>query len=133
MESKSRRSYAHRRVGLQARHAVAGSSDDGKDSEIILGDVRIGMESMTVTVAGQLVGLTVQEFDLLVLLAREADRPISQDRLAQAIWREATPRQKRQISVVVARLRSKLGGSNSCRLLSVRKRGYGLMLAQMSV
>jgi DNA-binding response OmpR family regulator len=132
MELRSRQSYARRRTGLHAGHALAGSSDEGASTEIVLGDLRIELESMTVSVAGQPVRLTLQEFDLLVLLAREADRPVSQDWLAQAIWRETTPRRKRQISVLVARLRSKLSVSKSCRLLSVRKRGYGLMLADRS-
>jgi DNA-binding response OmpR family regulator len=132
MEQPTRLSYARRRTGLHGGHALAGSPDEGAGSQIVLGDLRIEMESMTVSVAGRPVRLTLQEFDLLVLLAREADRPVSQDWLAQAIWREASPRRKRQISVLVARLRSKLSGSKFCRLLSVRKRGYGLMLAERS-
>jgi DNA-binding response OmpR family regulator len=128
MEQRARPSYAHRRTGPHARHPLADSQDAGAGGEIVCGDLRIEMESMMVTLAGQPVRLTLQEFDFLALLAREADRPVSQDRLAQAIWRETTPRRKRHISVLVARLRSKLSRSTSCRLLSVRKRGYSLML-----
>jgi DNA-binding response OmpR family regulator len=128
MEQRTRPSYAHRRTGPHARRPLAGSQDAGAGGEIVCGDLRIEFESMMVTLAGQPVRLTLQEFDFLALLAREADRPVSQDRLAQAIWRETAPRRKRQISVLVARLRSKLSGSTSCRLLNVRKRGYGLML-----
>jgi DNA-binding response OmpR family regulator len=132
MEQRTRPSYARTRNSLHAGHALAEVPDEGAGGEIVLGDLRIEMESMMVALAGQRVRLTLQEFDLLVLLAREADRPVSQDRLAKAIWRETTPRRKRQISVLVARLRSKLAGSKSCRLLSVRKRGYGLMLVAMN-
>src|SRR5918995_1577257 len=98
MDHRPRLSYAIRRAGLHAGHALAGG-------EIALGDLRIDMESMIVTLVGQPVRLTLQEFDLLVLLAREADTPVSHDRLAQAMWRESTPQRKRQISVLVARLR----------------------------
>ena len=85
-----------------------------------------------VTLGGRPVRLTLQEFDLLVLLAREADTPVSHDRLAQAMWRDSTPQRKRQISVLVARLRSKLSTSRSFQLLAVRKRGYGLVFAARS-
>ena len=72
--------------------------------------------------------MTLQEFDLLVLLARSAGRLVSQSELTRGLWLEISPRRKRHLSVLIARLRSRLADSDY-RITTVRKRGYGLMPA----
>jgi DNA-binding response OmpR family regulator len=119
--AEAQHSYAHLRLAL---HPVSAPVPEG---EIRLGDIRIELESMRVTVAERLVTLTVQEFDLLVLLAREADKPVTQAELAAGLWQVEKPQHKRHLSVLIARLRSKLAGSRTYRLETLRKRGYALM------
>jgi DNA-binding response OmpR family regulator len=92
-----------------------------------VGDIRIGLETMQVSVCGRPAPLTVQEFDLLVLLAREAGKPVRQEELAAALWQEPRPQHWRHLSVLVARLRAKLTGSRVYRVKTIRKRGYALM------
>jgi ferredoxin-nitrite reductase len=79
------------------------------------------------TVAGKEISLTVQEYDLLVLLAQEAGRTVPQKRLAQALWQEVRPQQERHLSVLIARLRTKIAGSRELKVETLRKRGYGLI------
>jgi ferredoxin-nitrite reductase len=70
----------------------------------------------------------VQEFDLLLLLARSPGQPQSQASLSEALWEEASADRTRHLSVLIARLRTKLAASRSYQVRTVRKRGYGLML-----
>jgi two-component system alkaline phosphatase synthesis response regulator PhoP len=94
---------------------------------IVLSDLRIELQEMRALVGDQLLDLTLQEFELLVLLAQNAGRPVPQRELALTFWDELTPRHKRHLSVLIARLRAKLSGSKTYQVETVRKRGYGLM------
>ena len=97
---------------------------------ICIGDIRLDLETLVATVDGGALDLTVQEFDLLVLLARDAGKPVTQARLAAGLWQTPKPQHKRHLSVLIARLRAKLAGSSTHRLETMRKRGYGLMTPQ---
>jgi DNA-binding response OmpR family regulator len=110
-------------------HASQQTGSQREASALILGDLSIELDEMRATIAGKPVALTAQEFSVLVLLARDAGSPVPFGRLALELWQEHAPsdEQKRHLSVVIARLRTKLGGSKAHRLEAVRKRGYGLM------
>ena len=98
---------------------------------ISLGDLRIELEEMRAFIADAPIALTAQEFELLVMLARDAGSPVQFGRLALGLWQDHLPsaEQKRHLSVLMARLRAKLAGSKQHRLEVIRKRGYGLMPA----
>jgi two-component system response regulator QseB len=74
-----------------------------------------------VSVAGRLVTLSPTEYALLVALADEAGQPVSQDRLAAAVWGQ--PRSSNVVEVYVGYLRRKLGAD---RIRTVRGAGYAL-------
>lgn len=97
--------------------------------EIRLRDLRIACDTLQVFLGGREVSLTVQEFDLLVLLARSPGKLQSKEELSRAMWNEVSANRKKHLSVVIARLRAKLGTLGSLEICNVRKRGYGLMLA----
>jgi DNA-binding response OmpR family regulator len=103
-------------------------SQEHPTSEVRLADLRIVCDTLQVFLDEREVSLTVQEFDLLLLLARSAGRLLSQVDLSLALWGEDTAGRRKHLSVLVARLRSKLATSRRCRLATVRKRGYGLLL-----
>src|SRR5687767_15655766 len=74
---------------------------------IAVGDLRLQVDSMQVWVGDRELSLTAQEFDLLLLLAMEAGRPVPLSRLSLAIWQEEGSEHNRHLSVLMARLRSK--------------------------
>jgi DNA-binding response OmpR family regulator len=102
--------------------------EDTDGSPIVLGNLCIEVEEVRVFAGKRRLQLTLQEFDLLVLFGRAAGSPVSQEILARRLWGETTPQRKRHLSVLVARLRAKLGSSSTYRLVTLRQRGYGLML-----
>ena len=68
---------------------------------------------------GKVIELTPREFDLLIQLLRNAGRIVSRETLAREVWQEtrrATPLDN-VIDVHIARLRRKIDGGNSCRLI----------------
>jgi two-component system response regulator VicR len=92
-----------------------------------LGNLRIDLGSYEVTVGGRPVSLTHQEFELLVMLAREAGRIQAYETLGQALWRSEGENSLRRLNVAICRLRAKLAGSRPYRIETVRRRGYGLL------
>lgn len=74
-----------------------------------------------VSVAGQLVTLSPTEYALLVALAEQPGQPVSQDRLAAAVWGQ--PKSSSVVPVYVGYLRRKLGAD---RIRTVRGAGYAL-------
>jgi DNA-binding response OmpR family regulator len=88
-------------------------------SSLVVGDVRVELDSMRVWAGGENPTLTAQEFELLVLLAQQAGKPVSQDDLAAAMWSEGAAAEHRQhLSVLVSRLRVKLAASRLCRVMA---------------
>jgi DNA-binding response OmpR family regulator len=91
-----------------------------------VGNLSLDTDAYRVTVAGEPVELTYQEFELLNLLAHDPRRIITSEALAQALWQTADQKASRRLSVVVCRLRQKIAASSPYQIETVRKRGYGL-------
>lgn len=72
-----------------------------------------------VSVAGELVTLSPTEYAMLVALASQPGRPVSQHRLATAVWGQ--PRTSNLVEVYIGYLRRKLGAD---RIRTVRGVGY---------
>ena len=84
---------------------------------VVTVDTALGL----VSVAGRLVTLSPTEYALLVALAGQPGQPVSQDRLAAAVWGQ--PRSSNVVEVYVGYLRRKLGAD---RIRTVRGAGYAL-------
>lgn len=82
---------------------------------------------------GSVVKLTTLEAQLLELLAREAGRPVSRDRLLVEVWGFPRPVRTRAVDNTVSRLRGKLerDPAEPDHLKSVRGVGYLLELDQL--
>ncbi|MGH3905134.1 MAG: winged helix-turn-helix domain-containing protein, partial [Pseudonocardiaceae bacterium] len=74
-----------------------------------------------VSLAGQLVTLSPTEYAVLVALASRPGLPVSQHRLATAVW--GAPRTSNLVEVYIGYLRRKLGAD---RIRTVRNVGYVL-------
>ena len=83
----------------------------------------IELAARTVTVAGEPVSLSAQQFDLLAHLARHPRRAVGYDELWRKVWGYDGPLGKRVIQRAMSRLREKLGSE---WIVCVRRRGYRL-------
>lgn len=84
---------------------------------VVTVDTALGL----VSVAGRLVTLSPTEYALLVALADQPGQPVSQDRLAVAVWGQL--RSSSVVAVYIGYLRRKLGAD---RIRTVRGAGYAL-------
>ena len=99
------------------------------DSEVIVQELRIHPESRKVILGEQSLQLTSLEFDLLLCLARAADRVLSREELLDAIAGRDYDVFDRSIDVHISLLRRKLGDDpKSPRFIkTIRSVGYTLI------
>ena len=95
------------RVRVQSRRAAA-VTNEAQESAIHVGDFRIDVERHQVMVRDAEVHLTPKEFDLLLYLARNADRVLTHKTLLRAVWGAAGVDQPEYLRVLVAQLRKKV-------------------------
>jgi DNA-binding response OmpR family regulator len=94
--------------------------------KIVLGNLELDTGRFHVRVDGRPVDLTYTQFELLLCLARNADRVVDRQELLRAIWRADSAADAGRLRVQVSRLRKKISGSTPWRILTVTKRGYAL-------
>lgn len=87
-------------------------------------DLVIDLQSRKVTRNGQEISLTLKEFDLLVLFARNRNIALSRDCIYENVWEADFMGQSRTVDLHVQRLKKKLGWDKEIR--SVYKVGYRL-------
>jgi len=78
------------------------------EGRIELADLVVDPATREVLVSGELIELTVREFDLLEFLCRHPRQVFSRDQLMDAVWGYRSARDTGTVTVHVRRLREKL-------------------------
>ena len=91
-----------------ALRRAAPLATDGADTVIRFGDVRADFEKRLITVGGQEVHLTPNEYKLLQVLIKHAGRVVTQRQLLNEVWGPQHTEQSQYLRVYVAQLRRKL-------------------------
>ncbi|MEE2638569.1 MAG: response regulator transcription factor [Acidobacteriota bacterium] len=96
---------------------------------VTIDTLEIDVTTRQVVRAGQTIGLTVKEFDLLLYLARSLRQVVSRDTLAREVWRETSRSTTLDnvIDVHISRLRRKIDAGAPVKLIqTVRGVGFSL-------
>jgi two-component system OmpR family response regulator len=92
-------------------------------SELVAGDVRLDARSGRVTLAGEPVKLTAQEYKLLSYLMHHKGKVVSRTELIEHIYDQDFDRDSNTIEVFITRIRKKLGAD---LITTIRGLGYSL-------
>ncbi|MGQ5701643.1 response regulator transcription factor [Sandaracinobacteroides sp. A072] len=92
-------------------------------SELMAGDVRLDTRSGRVTLAGEPVKLTAQEYKLLSYLMHHKGKVVSRTELIEHIYDQDFDRDSNTIEVFITRIRKKLGAD---LITTIRGLGYSL-------
>jgi len=92
-------------------------------SELIAGDVRLDTRSGRVTLAGEPIKMTAQEYKLLSYLIHHKGKVVSRTELIEHIYDQDFDRDSNTIEVFVTRIRKKLGADV---ITTIRGLGYSL-------
>ncbi|MGE0741881.1 MAG: response regulator transcription factor [Hyphomonadaceae bacterium] len=112
----------------RARSALRhGVQSRGAPPAVTVGEVEIDLARRTVVRAGRPVRLSRKEFDLLAELALNVGRPVSHERLLEAVWGSADA-DIRYLRVYVGQVREKLGDDTQHPSLLHSEPGFGYRL-----
>jgi DNA-binding winged helix-turn-helix (wHTH) protein len=116
------------RHGIPVRSAAAASP---AESMLLIGDISLDAERMTVTMAGRRVELTSRELLLLRYLAQRRGRVVTRPQILQDVWGYQYAGDDRTVDVHISRLRRKLPSLRGL-LRAVKHVGYRLETAEVS-
>jgi len=90
----------------------------------------VEMRSARIALRGQFIDLTRKEFELALLLFRNADKPLSRATILEAVWSREPDISSRTLDTHISRVRTKLQlrPENGFRLAPVYSYGYQLEL-----
>jgi len=97
----------------------------GPAPEIVRGELRVDLARHEVTLAGETIGLTRKEFDLLALLARNAGRIVTHRQLLADVWGPAHEHDLQYLRVFIGRLRAKLADDPAAPRFILNEPGVG--------
>ena len=97
------------RILVQLRHISAVP----EETSLRYRDWALNLEEMTLTAAGQPVGLTAHEFKIVELLAGRPKRVFTKQQIYEAIWREEYAVEDKTIAVHISNIRAKLRPSGT--------------------
>ena len=96
-----------------------------QDDRVIVGSLAIVPEARIATVNGHMLDLTPKEFDLLLVLARNASHVMSREQLLARIWGTDYTGGTRTVDSHIRNLREKLGDNGSL-IVTCWGKGYRL-------
>lgn len=105
-------------------HSVPDSGADDKNT-ITSGDLTINVERYEVTKKGEIIDITLREFELLKFLAMQPDKIFSREKLLENVWGYEYYGDVRTVDVTVRRLREKIEDDPSMPKYIITKRGVG--------
>jgi two-component system KDP operon response regulator KdpE len=113
------------RIRTALRHAAR---EGRHDANILAGPLKINVPAHIATLGGKPVKLTPKEFELLVMLARNAGLVVTHRQILTAVWGPAHTEDLQYLRVFIGQLRQKLKSSADAPELIQTEPGIGYRL-----
>ncbi len=97
--------------------------------KIIVGDLSLDLDKFEVKVKGEVVDLTLREFEVLKYLANQPGQVITREVLLEKVWGYEYYGDIRTVDVTVRRIREKIEKDTSAPKILITKRGVGYYIA----
>ena len=109
---------------------VEEAKDNGRvPNEIKVGDLYLDLDKFEVKVRGQVIDLTLREFEVLKYLAQQPGQVVTRETLLEKVWGYEYYGDIRTVDVTVRRIREKIEKDTSAPKILITKRGVGYYLA----
>lgn len=105
------------------------NNDKKKDSKIVVGDLELDLDKFEVKVRGEIIDLTLREFEVLKFLASQPEQVITRETLLEKVWGYEYYGDIRTVDVTVRRIREKIEKDTSAPKILITKRGVGYYIA----
>ena len=100
-----------------------------RESKIVVGDLELDLDKFEVKVSGEIVDLTLREFEVLKYLANQPGQVITREVLLEKVWGYEYYGDIRTVDVTVRRIREKIEKDTSAPKILITKRGVGYYIA----
>lgn len=103
--------------------------NDKKDNLIVVNDLELDLDRFEVKVRGEIIDLTLREFEVLKFLATQPGQVITRETLLEKVWGYEYYGDIRTVDVTVRRIREKIEKDTSNPKILITKRGVGYYIA----
>lgn len=100
---------------------------------IIVGDLSLDLNKFEVKVKGEVIDLTLREFEVIKYLANQPGQVVTRETLLEKVWGYEYYGDIRTVDVTVRRIREKIEKDTSNPKILITKRGVGYYIASREV
>ncbi len=101
------------------------NNEDVKTKKIVVGSLELDLDKFEARVDGQIIDLTLREFEVLKFLASQAGQVITREVLLEKVWGYEYYGDIRTVDVTVRRIRGKIEKDTANPKILITKRGVG--------
>ena len=100
-----------------------------KTNKIVVGELELDLDKFEVKVRGEIIDLTLREFEVLKFLASEPGQVVTRETLLEKVWGYEYYGDIRTVDVTVRRIREKIEKDTSTPQILITKRSVGYYIA----
>ena len=104
---------------------------DDDDHRLIVGDLVLNEDTISAQRAGEDIGLTPTEFNLLRLLMRNHNRVVARSEILNEVWSPELTEHRANVDTYISYLRKKIDGDRPTSMI-VTSRGFGYRIRPVS-
>ena len=113
---------------IQDTEQVEEETDD-TGNKIDVGELKLDLDKFEVKVRGQIIDLTLREFEVLKFLATQPEQVVTRETLLEKVWGYEYYGDIRTVDVTVRRIREKIEKDTSAPKILITKRGVGYYIS----
>lgn len=103
--------------------------EEKKQNKIVVNALELDLDKFEVKVRGEIVDLTLREFEVLKFLASQPSQVVTRETLLEKVWGYEYYGDIRTVDVTVRRIREKIEKDTSAPKILITKRGVGYYIA----
>lgn len=113
-------------LNISSEKTKSEKKDENKNSnKIVVGDLELDLDKFEVKVRGEIIDLTLREFEVLKFLAMQPSQVVTRELLLEKVWGYEYYGDIRTVDVTVRRIREKIEKDTSTPQILITKRGVG--------
>ena len=103
------------------------------ESTIVVGDLSLDLNKFEVKVRGEVIDLTLREFEVIKYLANQPGQVVTRETLLEKVWGYEYYGDIRTVDVTIRRIREKIEKDTSNPKILITKRGVGYYIASREI
>ena len=118
-----------RKVENMSMSRIDNDNSKKKENKIIVNDLELDLDKFEVKIRGEVIDLTVREFEVIKFLASQPGQVVTRETLLEKVWGYEYYGDIRTVDVTVRRIREKIEKDTSSPKILITKRGVGYYIA----